>query len=296
MADVMKKQFYRQRSDFDKSCVERDKKFTMPKGVEYTENIAYASDGNPAHMLDIFRPKNTEGKLLPVIINIHGGGLIIGNKGFNKYFCALLSKRGFLVYSVEYRLVPDCTIYDQFRDVFMAMDYIKERIKTDGGNDRQVYMVGDSGGACLIMYTNAIQNNSDIAKAAGVKPSSLHINALGFISGMFYTNRFDKIGLFLPKYLYGKGYKKSEFGKYVNPGNKELIKALAPVWLVTSHNDYLRRYTLDFKKALADNKKEYELVDFPKDKKLVHAFCVFEPFLKESSKTIDELVKFLRRF
>ena len=100
MANIMEKQFYKQRSDFDKSCIERDKKLTMPEGVEYTENIAYANDGNPSHQFDIYRPKDREGEVLPVIINVHGGGLIIGNKGFNKYFCSLLCKKGFLVYSI----------------------------------------------------------------------------------------------------------------------------------------------------------------------------------------------------
>lgn len=268
----------------------------MPEGVEYTENIAYTNDGNPSHQLDIYRPKDREGEVLPVIINVHGGGLIIGNKGFNKYFCSLLCKKGFLVYSIEYRLIPDCMIYDQFKDVFMGMDYIKGRIKSDGGDESHVYMVGDSGGACLIMYTNAIQNNYEMARAAGVKPSDLHINAIGLISGMFYTTKFDKIGMFLPKYLYGKNYKKSAFGKYVNPENKELIESLAPVWLVTSHNDYLRKYTLNFENALSKAGKECELIDFPKDKRLTHAFSVFEPFLPESIKTIDMLVKYLNKF
>ena len=48
------------------------------------------------------------------------------------------------------------------------------------------------------------------------------------ISGMFYTTKFDKIGLFLPKYLYGKQYKKAPFAAYVNPENPELLYALAP--------------------------------------------------------------------
>ena len=83
----------------------------------------------------------------------------------------------------------------------------------------------------------------------------LRINALGLISGMFYTSRFDKIGLFLPKYLYGGDYKKTSFAKYVNPENRELLNSLAPVWLVTSHNDFLRRYTTDFEKRTDKSRK-----------------------------------------
>lgn len=296
MNSVMTKQFYKQRSDFEKSCVTRDEKLTFPDGVDFSENIAYADDNKKAHRMDIFRPQNAKDTMLPVIINVHGGGLLLGNKEFNRYFCALLCKKGFLVYSIEYRLVPDCMIFDQLRDVFAAMDFIKKRVKPDGGDLSHVYMVGDSGGACLITYANAIQNSCKIAKAAGVKPSGLHVSALGLISGMFYTTKFDKIGLFLPKFLYGKNYKKTPFAKYVNPENKELVNSLAPAWLVTSHNDYLRKYTINFEKALAAAQKEHELVDYPKNKNLTHAFSVLEPFLDESSEVIDMMTEYLRKF
>lgn len=59
MTNIMEKQFYRQRKDFDLLCIERDKKLTMPEGVEYTENIAYTKDGNPSHQL-IYIVQRTE--------------------------------------------------------------------------------------------------------------------------------------------------------------------------------------------------------------------------------------------
>ena len=91
----MEKQFLKQRSDFEKSCVERDKKYHFPQGVIFEADLAYAKDKNKAHRLDRYRPKGKETQILPVIINVHGGGLLLGNKEFNKYFCALLSRRDF---------------------------------------------------------------------------------------------------------------------------------------------------------------------------------------------------------
>lgn len=104
----MKNIFYKQREDFLKTLPERDKKFTFPDDVKEIKNVPYASDGLPAHRLDIYRPRKAGGQKLPVIVNVHGGGLIIGCKEFNRYFCANLCKKGYLVFSVEYRLVPDC--------------------------------------------------------------------------------------------------------------------------------------------------------------------------------------------
>ena len=44
MRNFIIEQFYKQRSDFEKSCVEREQKYPLPDGVKCTENIAYAAD------------------------------------------------------------------------------------------------------------------------------------------------------------------------------------------------------------------------------------------------------------
>lgn len=289
MQDLMRKQFYKQRSDFELSAAERDKTQVMPDGVEIQNDIPYMSDGDKAHLMDIYRPEGSRDTILPVIINIHGGGLLIGNKEFNRFFCAKLCKLGYLVFSIEYRLVPDCMVYDQFSDVCNAFKYIHAHLDEYNGDASHIYGVADSGGAYLLTYTTAMSKRRAIARAAHVKPHSFSFRALGLISGMFYTNRFDKIGLFLPAYLYGKNYKKGRFAPYVNPENPDIVTALPPCILVTSRNDNLKRYTLDFEQALLDNDMPHEILCFPPDKRLTHAFSVFRPDLKESMDTIAEI-------
>lgn len=296
MADPIKNTFYKQRKAFEASSKDRDKQLPFPDGVIEQKDIYYSDDHIKEHRLDIFRPADLKDEALPVIINIHGGGLLMGNKEFNRFFCARLSKAGFMVYSIEYRLVPDCSFFDQLSDVFMAMDYIKERIADDNGNSSRIYACADSGGACLLTYAAAMINNNNVAIAAGVTPSSIKLNALGLISGMFYTNRFDNIGMFLPKYLYGKNYKKSAFAQYVNPEHPDITGSLPPCLLITSHNDNLMKYTTDFARALKKSNAAYRLMNFPKKKNLTHAFSVFEPFLPESTKTIQAMVRFFNGY
>ena len=244
MTDPIKKIFYKQRMDFEASTKQRDKELPFPKNVDEIKDIYYSDDHLPAHRLDIFRPEDRKSEVLPVIINIHGGGLLMGSKEFNRFFCARLCKTGYMVYSIEYRLVPDCSFFDQLSDVFMAMDYIKQRIADDYGDTDNIYACADSGGACLLTYASAMIHNNKLANAAGIKPASIKLNAIGFISGMFYTNRFDKIGLFLPKYLYGRHYKKEAFAPYINPECSDITEYLPPVFMVTSRNDNLRRARL----------------------------------------------------
>ena len=123
----------------------------------------------------------------------------MGNKEFNQHFCMKLCKMGFLVFSLEYRLCPEATVFQQLDDIFAALAYIEGMLPLLRAETNQCYVVGDSAGAMLAMYAAAIQRNPKLAKAAVVQPSSLEIRAMALISGMFYTIRKDSIGLLLPK-------------------------------------------------------------------------------------------------
>lgn len=295
MNSFIKNMFYKQRQEFQDAVPARDTEFTFPADVTEIRNVPYAEDSDPAHRMDIYRADAFAGKELPVILIIHGGGLILGCKEYNRYFCAQLSKLGYLVFSIEYRLVPDCLFFDQCEDVFTAMRCIKRMLLEYQGLKDQVYAVGDSGGAVLLAYCAAMQNSPKLAGTAGVRPASLRLKALGLISGMYYTTRFDKIGLFLPSYLYGRHYKRSAFAPYVNPENREIVTSLPPCFLTTSAGDYLRSYTLDFEKALSRYQVSHDLLDFSDRKDLPHAFSVIDPFRKESEQLLTAMSEYFQQ-
>lgn len=292
MSNYIETAFMQQRTDFMKTLPDRRKRFSIPDGVDMYLDIEYVNDQNEAHRLDVFRPSESPDKELPIIFNVHGGGLIMGCKEFNRYFCARLCKLVYVVFSIEYRLVPEYTFYHQCTDFFQALRYVQDYGNLYYGKTDEIYGVGDSGGAMLLTYCAAMQNNAEMAAAAQVSVCPAPLQALGLISGMFYTNRFDQIGLSLPKYLYGTDYKHSDFAPYVNPTYQKLVQALPPCLLVTSKNDNLHHYTTKFEKALTKYNMPHRLLDFPKNKQLTHAFSVFEPFLPESTQTIQAIAEY----
>lgn len=292
MRSLMVQMFYKQRADFERQYAERGRQYPLPEGISVREDVFYDEKHQPVHRLDIYRPKGREQEMLPVIIDVHGGGLLLGNKEFNRSFCAALSEAGYVVFSIEYQLIPDCLFYDQIRNLHMAFSFIKAHLGEYGGDVSRVYACGDSGDTCLLTYGVAMQRCTALAQAAAVKVCDLPVRALGLISGMFYTNRRDKIGLFLPRYLYGKNYKKSAYGPYVSPEQEGIINSLPPCFLVTSDCDHLKSYTIDFEKALTRHKRPHRLVCFPKDPRLTHAFSVFYPELAESKEVIRKLIHF----
>lgn len=153
-------------------------------------------------------------------------------------------------------------------------------------------MTADSAGAYLALYILAVQGSPEVAREFKVRPMTTRITAAAFISGMFYTTRKDKIGLFMPKYLYGRGYKKAGFYPYINPTNPEIIKSLPATLFVTSRSDMLHSYTVDVYEAAEKYERYCTLIDYPKNKQLTHAFSVFYPSLSESVHLMDEICKF----
>ena len=58
----------------------------------------------------------------------------------------------------------------------------------------------------------------------------------------------------------------------------------------------LQHYTLNFEKALSKHNVTHEIINYPKNKKLTHAFSVFEPYINESIDAITSMIRFLRKY
>lgn len=290
---ILKSTINKKRREFDTLSTGKTIPGALQDNVTEFRDVPYIQDGDRAHMLDIYSPI-CHAEQVSVIVNIHGGGLIMGNKEFNRHFCLSLCNHGFLVFSIEYRLCPETTVFGQLQDIAAAMNYIDKMIPKFKGKPGIVHMVGDSAGAFLTLYTAAIQRNPMLARTAGVRPSYLEIQSMALISGMFYTTRKDSIGLFLPKALYGEGYKKHPFYPFLDPSVPAVGLSLPPCMLITSKKDKLCGYTKDLAAALQRCGTPCKLKNYGDDPHLYHAFCVFEPELPESRMVIHDICLYFR--
>ncbi len=261
------------------------------EGLIEHRDIPYKNRSGKELLMDIYEPEVEAGKELPVIVNIHGGALIEGNKNLSAGFCRHLAKRGYLVFSLEYRLIPDVRVYEQFDDVCAGIDCVGRKLVDFDVDLTRTYMVAESAGAYLAAYVAAMKNSEVLQTAIGYKPSRMKFKALGLISGMFYTTRKDSIGKFLSRSYYGNDERSKRMAEYTNPEHPEIIYNIPPCYLVTSKADMLERYTLDFAGELGNKGIEHYLRHMGSDPKLIHAFPVLRPDLPESERVIDEIVK-----
>lgn len=251
------------------------------------------------HFMDIYRGKKHDkkhDKKLPIMFNLHGGGFLLGKKEESHLFCAEMSQKGFLVFSLEYPLAPESLFPQILRDLMKGIKNSRVYFQKYNGDEERIYLTGTSAGASLCVYLAAMMQSPELADVFGVVPADLGIRARGLASGMYYTTKMDSIGIFLPSCIYGKGWKKSSFYPYINPENKAILEHLPPSFLITVYGDSLRNYSRQYARAIQKSGGICHLEDLGPHKKLPHAFSTALPEIPESQYVNEKMVKFLMSY
>ena len=280
-------------------CAESDAKKhedQTPPDVEMIKDIPYIDDGNLYHMLDVYYPKGTAGDAsLPVIIDIHGGGWMYATKELNEYYCRALADRGFVVFNISYRLVPDVTVEEQLQDAAAALKWINENMSAYPCDAESVMLTGDSAGGMLAVYSEAIMQSEELQEVFGVEDAGLDVDALLLTSPVAYMK--NGAISFYTKLVWGENYKEKPTYDYMNLDEIIDYAELPPTYLITSSGDSLAHsQTLDAYELLESRGVQTVLKDYGKfdGKSLPHVFSILEPFDEIGTQTIDEAVEFYR--
>lgn len=116
--------------------------------VERLVDIRYGE--HPRLQLDIYRPAILPAQPAPVLLHIHGGGWIMGNK--HQQAQPLLwhmAARGWICVDINYRLAPRYRYPECLLDAKRALAWIKREIAGYGGNQAFVAVTGGSAGGHL---------------------------------------------------------------------------------------------------------------------------------------------------
>jgi acetyl esterase/lipase len=118
--------------------------------IRRIRNIDYAGDGHPRHRLDVLVRRNGPPTAGPVLVYIHGGGWIIGNKREQGIpMMHELAERGWVCVAANYRLSPRATWPDHVVDCKRALAWVREHIAEYGGDPSFLAVSGGSAGGHL---------------------------------------------------------------------------------------------------------------------------------------------------
>lgn len=267
-----------------------------PEGVFESNNHEYLPDGHEYHKLDVYYPEGTTEKL-PVIVDVHGGGWMYGDKELNKNYCLTLAKRGNVVFNMSYPLYPEITAIEQLRHVGAAMKWIYDNLDNFPCDKNSICLTGDSAGGMLALYTAMLSQSEKMREIFSVPDFSLKFNAVCLTSAMSYmddgtiTSKYTKVML-------GKNYKKEKWADYVNVDKILELGEMIPTFMVTSSGDFLAKaQVLKTAKLFGDKGIDSELMNWDKfeGKDLPHVFAILYPEHEPSRKTIDAMLDFFKK-
>jgi len=139
---------------------------TLPAGVQVIRDVSYGSGAQ--QRFDVYMPAHAEHA--PAILLVHGGAWAFGDKaarGVVENKVARWVPRGFIVISIDYRMLPQSSPLVQAGDVAQALAYAQQHAAQWGGDPSAFVLMGHSAGAHLVAL---VSTDASIGKRYGVAP------------------------------------------------------------------------------------------------------------------------------
>lgn len=198
-------------------------------GVKVTRNIAYADSRSPRALLDIHTPVERGEEPAPVLVQVHGGGWILGSKQTQGMpLVQHMASQGWVCVSVNYRFAPKHRFPTQVIDVKRALAWVKEHISEYGGDPDYVVLTGGSAGghltALAALTANAPEFQPGFEEADTSVRAALPIYPVTDFAGSTGLKSVEQMrDLFLAPVVMGRPYE----------GNEELFEAASPILRIT---------------------------------------------------------------
>ena len=142
------------------------------RGVIRISDIAY--DSKPGvdpqrQRLDLYLREGLAGA--PVVLYVHGGSWVRGDKARALFKPAALVPEGYLFASMNYRFRPTASLAEMAQDVATAAAWLKRHAAKYGGDGSRLALAGHSAGAHLVA---AVGTNEAFMETAGAALADLN--------------------------------------------------------------------------------------------------------------------------
>ena len=288
------------RRSYGRNDNKRDAGQTTPADITRFDNILYGDDKRLKkwQLLDVYRPKaevEADGSLkkLPVIISVHGGSWVYGDKDRYQFYCMNLAQHGFAVVNFSYRLAPEARFPSSMQDTEKVFQFVEANADLYGFDTSNVFAVGDSaGGHLLSMYTAALTNKEFRKNFDFIKDKKFTLRAVCLNCGKY--NLYDddpKIKLLIRGYMPNGGTK--EELDILNSAS-HVTKDFPQTFVMTCEGDFLKEEAAIIKASLdaAGVQNEYHCYASV-EKPLWHVFHL-DLKLEEATRCNNDECNFLK--
>jgi len=156
--------------------------------VEWIRAIPYVENAHAQQKLDLMVPRTPAAGPRPVLLNIHGGGWMIGNRGTQAMPLQMhMAANGWLVVDADYRLSPAARMPDHIVDVKRAIAWTRAHAAEHGGDPRFIAITGGSAGGHLVALAGLSANEASLQPGFEQADTSVQVVVP-------YYGKFDVLG------------------------------------------------------------------------------------------------------
>jgi acetyl esterase/lipase len=143
---------------------------TVMKDISYDDRFGYTKG-------DAFYKEG--GASYPVLVNVHGGGFVRGDKRHRAAWCCKFARQGYFVWNVNYRLAPAFKFPAACEDVINALNFLPHLQRQFKLDLSKIIITGDSAGAFYAMSAIIAQTNESFRQ--GLNLPRLDVSISGFM-------------------------------------------------------------------------------------------------------------------
>jgi len=142
----------------------------VPAGIRTESALRYDPADRDA-LMDIHRPSSLQGKALPVIVWIHGGGFVAGSRTDVANYARMLAADGYAVVAVDYSLAPEHHYPLPVQQLNRALMFLADNAARLQLDMSRLVLAGDSAGAQLAAQLSLLIASPDYAAEMAMTPA-----------------------------------------------------------------------------------------------------------------------------
>lgn len=150
----------------------------IPRDVDVLTDVVYGTGGGRPLKLDIIRPKNLPSAPMPVLVWIHGGAWMAGNKRSGVGLLAPFAKRGYFCAAIEYRFSQEALFPAQIEDCKCAIRYLRAHAEEYRIDPNRIGVWGASAGGHLAALLGASGDAKELEGNGGWPEQSSRVQAV----------------------------------------------------------------------------------------------------------------------
>lgn len=252
-------------NDCTKIDNKRDAGLVVPEDIIVYKDINYSNKND--NLLDVYRPKNVEG-MLPVLVSIHGGGYVYGDKERYSFYTMLFAQNGFAVVNFNYSMAPKYRFPNALADTNDVFAWIASNKDQYGFDTENIVMIGDSAGAQLVSQYAVCASNPEYAKVMEFKIPDIKIKAVSLGCGFYKINTNYKEARSFERIYFTKN--PVQFGEKIKP--LDYINSNYPAtFVLSSPGDFLYEHLEPMGDLLKSKGVDVETKSYG-DKETYHVF------------------------